>query len=297
MKTPICLFLMLLMVAGCATQSPAPVVDRTPSVSAQAAVSSASGATYTVKRGETLYRIAHERGVAYRDLAAWNNITDPSTLREGQVLRLTPPGSSENGVAVSQPVQAAPVIESRPLEAGKTPPVVSSEKLKREPKVNKEPYSDGAWDLAQRSGTGTAPEAEVKTEPKPAGGANDAGSGIVWAWPSVAKLASSYGDGGNKGFDFVGKEGDPVTAAADGKVFFVGLQKGYGNLLIIGHANGYISVYAHNRKILVAEKQMVTKGQKVTEMGKSDSETGVKLHFEIRHQGKPVDPALYLPKR
>ena len=198
--------------------------------------------------------------------------------------------------------------ETRPLS---TVPA-ATEGVRAEPKVNKEPYSDGAWDRAQRATAPVKPvdakpaegkpaeakpaevkPAEAKTpETRPA----EATGALAWAWPAAGKLVTGFGDG-NKGIEIAGKEGEPIAAAADGKVFFVGLQKGYGNLLIIGHANGYISVYAHNSKILVAEKQQVVKGQKVAEMGKTDSENGVKLHFEIRQQGKPVDPAGFLPRR
>ena len=285
-------FLLALLMAACASQPPAPVVDRTTPVGSKSPAVGVAGATYTVKRGENLYRIALERGIPYRDLAAWNGITDPATVKEGQVLRLTPPGSSDSAVAVAQPIETGAAVESRPLGAA---PAATGDAVKREPKVNKEPYSDSAWDLLTRGGSASPVAAESKPETRPAG-ATDAGMAIGWAWPSAAKVTSAYGDRSNKGIDFAGREGEAITAAADGKVFFVGLQKGYGNLLIIGHASGFISVYAHNRKVLVAEKQIVSKGQKVAEMGKSDSES-VKLHFEVRHQGKPIDPTIYLPRR
>lgn len=294
-------FVPLFFLAACATQAPAPVVDRTTPVSAKAVESASGGAAYVVKRGETLYRIALERGIAYRDLAAWNNISDPASLKEGQVLRLTPPGVADSAVAVVQPVQTAAPVEVRPLASSPAAgqQIASADLIKREPRVNKEPYSDATWESlskpAEATVTAAAAKPEAKTESRSA--ASEAGLAIDWAWPSNGALIARFGEGGNKGIDFSGKEGDAITAAAEGRVFFVGLQKGYGNLLIVGHANGFISVYAHNRKILVGEKQMVRKGQKVAEMGKTDSESGVKLHFEIRQQGKPVDPALYLPKR
>ncbi len=289
-----------LILAGCASQSPAPVVERsTPIASVRAPVPSGPG-YYTVKKGDTLYRIALEHGVYYRDIAAWNNITDTNSIKEGMVLRVAPPGQgSETGVATTQPVQTGSPIEARPLgEAPVVAPVAqtSGDGVRREPKVNKEPYSDAAWERAQNPGAATKP-AETKPESKPETKPAEAASGLAWAWPATGKMTAAFGESGNKGIDIAGRDGDPIFAAADGKVFFVGLQKGYGNLLIIGHSNGYISVYAHNRKILVTEKQQVTKGQKVAEMGKSDSENGVKLHFEVRQQGKPVDPLAHLPKR
>lgn len=280
-----------LLLASCASQSPAPVVDRTTSVAPRASEAAATGAIYIVKRGETLYRIALERGISYRDLAAWNNITDPASLSEGQVLRLTPPGASDSAVAVTQPIQSAGAVETRPLESSSAGTTAN---VKRDPKVAKEAYSDGAWESLQKPAGATSASGVAQARPA---GATDAGSAIGWGWPSADKMISNFGDNHNKGIDFSGKEGDPIMAAAEGKVFFVGRQKGYGNLLIIGHANGFISVYAHNRRVLVTEKQMVTKGQKVAEMGKTDSESGVKLHFEIRQAGKPIDPSIYLPPR
>jgi len=119
--------------------------------------------------------------------------------------------------------------------------------------------------------------------------------GVEWAWPSSGKVAGTYSEAGNKGLDISGKLGDPVLAAADGKVVYAGAGlRGYGELVIIKHNATYLSAYAHNRKILVKEKDMVTKGQKIAEMGNSDSDS-VKLHFEIRKQGKPIDPMPYLP--
>ncbi|MGE5387243.1 MAG: peptidoglycan DD-metalloendopeptidase family protein [Betaproteobacteria bacterium] len=290
-----------LILAGCASQPPAPVVERsTPTVSARAPAAPSGQGYYTVKKGDTLYRIALEHGVYYRDIAAWNNITDTNSIKEGMVLRVAPPGA-ESGAVTTQPIQTGPQVEVRPL--GETPaaaPVVSpatNDNVKREPKVNKEPYSDAAWERAQTPASAAAKPAETKAEPKSEAKPAETGAGLVWGWPATGKMTAAFGENGNKGIDIAGRDGDPISAAADGKVFFVGLQKGYGNLLIIGHTNGYISVYAHNRKILVSEKQQVSKGQKVAEMGKSDSENGVKLHFEVRQQGKPVDPLAYLPKR
>ena len=112
-----------------------------------------------------------------------------------------------------------------------------------------------------------------------------------------AKVMAPYSDSGNKGLDFGGKAGDSVLAAGDGKVVYAGSGlRGYGELVIIKHNGTFLSAYAHNRKILVKEGQAVSRGQKVAEMGSTDTDT-VKLHFEIRKQGKPVDPAQYLPKR
>ena len=314
-----------MLLAGCMSQPPAPTVDRSSGQMRPSAAATPSGpGYYTVKRGDTLYRIALEHGQDYKDVAAWNNITNAGSIREGQVLRVAPPGAATavaGGAVVAQPVVTAPVVETQSLDAPSkvvTPPApptasTSSDGLKREPRGGKEPYSDEAYARLNRSGE-TAPKTtlaavdlkpEPKTEPPPeakpepkaepatATGPDD----VAWQWPSSGKVMSPYSDSGNKGLDFGGKSGDPVQAAADGKVVYAGAGlRGYGELVIVKHNATFLSAYAHNRKILVKEGQQVTRGQKIAEMGSTDSDS-VKLHFEIRKQGKPTDPSLYLPKR
>jgi lipoprotein NlpD len=222
------------------------------------------------------------------------------------------------GTSEIRPIQSsAPVmtrsLDARPLGAAvppaptsvspalptTTPAVMSSVSgdLKREPKGGKLPYSEE--NLARLKG----PEA---AQPIPPTGtvapvAPAAPMEIEWGWPSAGKLLSGFTEGGagqetNKGLDLAGKIGDPVQAAADGKVIYVGSMAKYGNLVIVLHANGHSSVYAHNSKILVKEAQMVTRGQKIAELGDSDADQP-KLHFELRQQGKPVDPLKFLPAR
>ena len=314
-----------MLLAGCMSQPPAPTVDRSSGQMRPSAAATPSGpGYYTVKRGDTLYRIALEHGQDYKDVAAWNNITNAGSIREGQVLRVAPPGAATavaGGAVVAQPVVTAPVVETQSLDAPSkvvttpAPPTAStsSDGLKREPRGGKEPYSDEAYARLNRSGE-TAPKTtlaavdlkpEPKTEPPPeakpepkaepatATGPDD----VAWQWPSSGKVMSPYSDSGNKGLDFGGKSGDPVQAAADGKVVYAGAGlRGYGELVIVKHNATFLSAYAHNRKILVKEGQQVTRGQKIAEMGSTDSDS-VKLHFEIRKQGKPTDPSLYLPKR
>ncbi len=320
-----------LVLAGCMSQPPAPIVDRSSSAQPRASAPAAPSGPgyYTVKRGDTLYRIALDHGQDYKDIAAWNNITNPGAIREGQVLRVVPPGAvtaaASGGAVVAQPVVTAPVVETQALDApGKVASAPAAapasagpapEGLKREPRGGKEPYSDEAYARLNRSGdtppkpapVAVDPKSEAKTEkppeakpePKPeskpevAAGPDD----VNWQWPSTGKVINGYSEAGNKGLDFGGKAGDPVLAASDGKVVYAGSGlRGYGELVIVKHNATFLSAYAHNRKILVKEGQQVTKGQKIAEMGNTDSET-VKLHFEIRKQGKPIDPMLYLPKR
>lgn len=299
----------VLLLSGCFSQPPVPSVDRAPSQSRATTPLVAGPGQYLVKRGDTLYRIALEHGLDYRDLAAWNNITNPSSLREGQLLRLTAPGSESSAATVATPIGGNSVIEARPLDqpaaqVAQQPSVAGNGGAsKREPKVGKEPYSDEAYARLNRTaGAESKPETrpEAKPEAKPETVAPAVPSGpdeVAWQWPSPAKVAASYSESSNKGLDFSGKAGDPVLAAGDGKVVYAGSGlRGYGELVIIKHNPTYLSAYAHNRKILVKEGQQVTRGQKIAEMGNTDAES-VKLHFEIRRQGKPVDPAQYLPKR
>jgi len=120
---------------------------------------------------------------------------------------------------------------------------------------------------------------------------------VAWIWPARGTTLAGFDELKNKGVDIAGRAGDPVLAAADGRVVYAGSGlRGYGNLVILKHNNTYLTAYAHNQSLLVKEDQAVKQGQKIAEMGSTDADR-VKLHFEIRRQGKPVDPARYLPAR
>lgn len=301
-----------LLLAGCFTQPPAPSVDRTPSASSRVVVPPAPTAPgghgyYTVKKGDTLYRIALEHGQDYRDIAAWSNLANPDSIKEGQMLRVAPPSTeSASGAVVAKPISTGSGVESRPLDkngAIAAAPVTNGEGVKREPKVNKEPYSPEAQARLSVPAAEAAPKpVEVKAEPPkpeaaPVVAAATGPDDISWGWPSAGKILAGYSENTNKGLDIGGKAGDPVLAAGDGRVVYAGSGlRGYGQLVIVKHNNAFLSAYAHNQKILVKEKQEVTRGQKIAEMGDTDSDK-VKLHFEIRRQGKPIDPLTYLPKR
>jgi len=219
---------------------------------------------YTVKPGDTLIRIALENGQTFRDLASWNQLDNPNRIEVGQVLRVIPPLDSE---VVVRPVPKATVAAS-PVSA----PVVSATPVP----VTATPVPVAAAEPA------TAPEAAV---------ANN------WIWPANGAVLAGFDEVKNKGVDLGGKAGDPVLAVADGRVVYVGAGlRGYGNLIILKHDNVYLTAYAHNKTLLVKEDQSVLKGQKIAEMGNSDADR-VKLHFEVRRQGKPVDPVKYLPPR
>lgn len=292
-----------LLLAGCFSQAPAPIVDRSESSIARSTTNTQAGGPghYTVKRGDTLYRIAQEHGQDYRDVAAWNGIALPAAaIKEGQVLRVVPPAaSSDKGETVARPVTAAPVVDSRSLDAAPAavPVAAGNGTLKREPRAGKEPYSDEAYARLNR-----LPEVvpvkpgEVKQESASASAASGMDESS-WQWPVSGRVSGVFGEAGGKGIDIAGKLGEPVVASADGKVIYVGEAiPQLGKLIIVKHSETLNSVYAHNSKFLVKEADLVKRGQKIAEMGKSGTDT-VKLHFEIRKQGKPVDPAQYLPKR
>lgn len=294
------------MLSGCISQQPAPAVDRSVSGARSTAATPAGPGYYTVKRGDTLYRIAKENGRDPQEIAAWNNVSNPSAIKEGQVLRVIPPGPVESSEgAVAKPIESGSAIESRSLDQPPSvspapPSPTSTNGLKREPKVGKEPYSDEAYARLNKLSETPKPvevKPDVKAELPSTPPAPPSPDDVNWAWPTAGKLVGSFNDASNKGLDFSGKAGDPVLAAGDGKVVYAGSGlRGFGELVIVKHNATYLSAYAHNRKILVKEGQSVTRGQKIAEMGNTDAES-VKLHFEIRKQGKPVDPAQFLPKR
>lgn len=286
--------------AGCASKKPAPVIERG-GVSGKPAMQSATpaaapakpGEFHTVKRGETLYSIALEHGQSYRDVAAWNSIDNPNMIRVGQLLRIAP----SEGVAVSKPVAVPVLIEMRPLSPASSAGPPGSDSYKREPRGGKQPYTEQAMSAALKpeEPRAQAPVAPAKAEPRPAESA--AGGELSWAWPSGGKVIAAYVEGSSKGIDIEGGIGEPVLAAEAGKVTYAGSGiRGYGNLLIIQHANNLSSVYAHNSKLLAREGQPVAKGQKIAELGSSDTDQA-KLHFEIRRQGKPLDPLKFLPPK
>jgi lipoprotein NlpD len=308
------------LLASCRALSPAPVVDRTmpPPTAAGPALSPAApergpGDTRPefndVQKGETLYSIALEYGVAYRDLAQWNGLDNPGVLRIGQRLRLIRPGAesaaNDSGVVVTPLGQADAAEAAKPPPpaapaAKPTPPAsAAAAPLKTEPKAVKLPYSDKALAQLQTAAPESSAKAEAKTtEPTTVPGPPPAASGdddrIDWAWPTKGKVRTAFSDN-SKGIDIAGQSGQLVFAAAAGKVIHVGTNlRGYGKLVIIQHSSMFLSAYAHNSKILVKEGDRVSKGQKIAEMGNSDTDQ-MKLHFEIRRFGKPVDPAKYLP--
>ncbi|SDC35251.1 peptidoglycan DD-metalloendopeptidase family protein [Paraburkholderia lycopersici] len=269
----------LCLLTACATRlDQAPVVDRTAPLGTAAAqppvpLGPPPPGYYRVKPGDTLYRIALENGQNYRDIAAWNNLTNPNQIEVDQLLRVVPPGAG-NASAYTPGVVTAPVPGVGAPAAGSPaqPPI----------------YGPGA--------PAAAPSAAVAPQPAASGGDLAAAPGnIVLGWPVRGPVLNGFDDSKNKGINIGGAPGDPVKAAGDGRVVYAGNGlRGYGNLIIIKHDATFLTAYAHNRALMVKEGDAVTKGQKIAEMGNTDSDR-VMLHFEVRRQGKPVDPLKYLP--
>lgn len=296
--------ILLLSVTAC-SQAPAPAVTREPS-SPMASSRQAGPGEYQVKPGDTLYRIAREHGMTPTELAGLNNIDNPAMLQVGQILRLRPTGTVATAApaVTAMPVGVAGGVETRSLDGGPAPAATPAGAIVHAPTGGKEPYSEEA-NTRLNAPTASVPNASPAAAPAPAAAAPAVASaastasvaGVTWAWPTGAKIKAAYNGSSNKGIDFEGKQGDPVHAAGDGRVLFAGNgPQGYGKLVIIKHNTDLLSVYAHNNKLLVKEGQAVKLGQKISEMGSSGTDS-VKLHFEIRRQGLPVDPGPFLPKR
>lgn len=288
MRVRVCLSGSLLLagmlLAGCSSRPQlAPVEDRGAGLSRQAPMAVLPAAVpgtvlpgaenagkpgyYTVKPGDTLIRIGLENGQNWRDIVRWNSLDNPNVIEVGQVLRVVPP------TAAAPPANAVAV--ARPVVPGNVTPNAATSTL---------PAS-----AAVRPASPSAPAAAAA----PASADDE----VAWIWPVRGSLIAGFDEVRNKGIDLAGQAGEPVVASADGRVVYAGSGlRGYGNLIILKHNNTYLTAYAHNQALLVREDQAVRQGQKIAEMGSSDTDR-VKLHFEVRRLGKPVDPIAYLPKR
>ena len=269
----ICIVLSMIGIAALASCSSvgnrAPVVDRLPVKNPESTVS--SDGYYSVKPGDTLFKIASNLGMDWRELARMNGLGDPNRLNVGQKLLVQnvqgvqpnaslPSSEGDSGVVVT-PIP--PVSISRPIDPVPATPV--------------EPIKPPSIEAG--------PSVTNKTNV----------SGFVW--PHSGEVIQHYKAGTNKGIDLSAKIGDPVVSSMAGKVVYAGnALRGYGNLVILKHSESLLTAYAHNRTLLVKEGETVKKGQKIAEAGQSDSDRP-KVHFEVRKQGKPVDPMEYLPNR
>ncbi|RJX31018.1 MAG: LysM peptidoglycan-binding domain-containing protein [Oxalobacter sp.] len=316
MKNFRCLLLSVcisLLAACTSMQKPAPILDRTSGVRPAAMYEGKPG-YYVVKQGDTVMQVSRITGQNPADIIAWNNLSHPNSVSVGQVLRVAPPGA-EGAPMIGQgmPVEsqtggvASRSVEMTPLVSGGSAASATAFENKTVPRGEKLPYSDSVLAEMQHNPDyapqlASADKAAMKTEvQKPvtsmwSGGTQTGATVKTWAWPSEGRMVSVFSDNYSKGIDIAGRMGQPVTAAADGKVTHVGPLRGYGNMVIIKHSDNLNSVYAHNKTILVKEGDTVRQGQQIAEMGNSDSDM-VKLRFEIRQHGKPVDPTRYLPPR
>ena len=272
-----------LVLVGCSTHTPAPITDihsTTPSTPTTSTPTSSG--TYTVQRGDTLFKIARDHNTTVQVIAEANQITDPSQLNVGQELRV--PGASGR----TQVASAANAVDTNS----------SSESSKRDTDTA---TSDSASGSSEATSTSTEPSSTstAASSPKSEGSSSSRASDadlINWGWPSSGKVIQSFSTSA-KGIDLEGAIGDPIIAAANGKVMYAGNGvRGLGNLILLGHSNGFITAYAHNDSLLVKTGDEITKGQKIATLGQSDT-TSPRLHFEIRRRGTPVNPMAYLPSR
>ena len=286
--------------------------------------------SHTIAKGETLFGIGLQYGIDYKEIAAANNIAPPYPIRIGQKLDLssfktktiaatdatktnpaaTEAGKTDDGVVVT-PMKVEPVTNGTATRPSNSPAGVSAvTPLLNEPKATREPYSVSTWNRAATVKTADAKPAESKptdakatdikpsdakpTDVKPSDVKPADDESLTWGWPTQGKVSAGFNEASNKGIDIAGSAGQAINAAAPGKVIYSGSDlRGYGKLVIIKHNKTYLSVYAHNSKIVVKEGQSIAAGQKIAEMGNTDA-TSTKLHFEIRRLGKSIDPAKYL---
>lgn len=302
-KKIIALALLLLLSACAEMPSRAPIDDRTAArnattskdqkdqkdqkdrSTAETAASDAPG-FYTVKKGDTLRKIAQQFNQSLRDITDWNSLSNPNDIKVGQVLRVAPAeGTQVSSVPTDTGLEAKP-LEGKAASGSSPAPGVSG--LKSGPLGNKVVYTDQAWSDMQRGESSAARALDTPKKPD----VNGAGK---LSWPTEGRIVGNF-DPTRKGIDIAGQSGQAVNAAGDGTVLYAKNMRGYGNLVIVDHGDGLVSAYAHNKTILVKEGQTVARGQRIAEMGDTDADM-VKLHFEIRQLGKPVDPVSMLPSR
>lgn len=265
--------MVVLSLAGCGASWQAPLETRSGGKSTSATVSSSrpqatiQGATYRVRRGDTLYSIAWRSGKDFRTLAGWNRIRAPYVIYPGQVLRLTPPVRHRQATQAAAP--PSPKTAPPPRTATATPPPQPAVAVRPAP----------------------PPSRDIKRLPER--------GALHWRWPTSGKVVAQFSsrDATRQGIKISGKAGQPILAAEGGRVVYSGSGLiGYGRLIIIKHNDNYLSAYGHNAKLLVKEGATVARGAHIADMGRSNDGRAM-LHFEIRRDGRPVDPARLLPRR
>ena len=320
----------LLMLVGCADNPPAPIEDRNAGMLRRAPVASelpkaavgsptygdplVVGEPYKVQAGDTLYAIAFRLGADFRILAALNHIPKPYTIFPGQLLKTAPDrqvASISKSTATSSSPTTSPVASKMPASetaAAKSTATQTTTAATKAITHTTSKAKAAATTVAKVTpasaavtrGVPTPQNRAVVKKSSPSTGTTSPvklGPVTRWRWPSSGKVVRNYQSNFHKGVDIAGKRGDPVQAVADGQVVYAGTGvKGYGALLIVKHNDEFLSAYGHNDAILVAEGEGVRAGQQIAQKGSSGTDT-VKLHFEIRRQGKPVDPLKLLPSR
>ena len=312
-KTWIGMALVAALLSGCASTSVtrAPVEDRNGNTSGAAvAVGGVDASTlpgyentgkpgyYTVRAGDTIMKIATEVGQPWRDIASWNKLDNPNVIEVGQVLRVAPPQGATQVAGATAPAASAPS-----LPAGSTAQSFAVTPLAPVAPVTAPPPAPTPVKPTVAAAA-PPPAPIVPASPLPTGPAVMASNlttathdGIIWSWPASGKIIQGFNGTTSKGIDIAGNLGDPVYAAAAGRVVYAGSElRGFGKLIIVKHNDDYISVYAHNNVMLVKENETVKRGQKIAEMGSTDAPR-VELHFEIRLRGKSIDPIGLLPKQ
>lgn len=252
-----------LLLSGCAKPT-VPVSERD-TLSMREEVELMGGSIIRIAQsGDTLYSVAFDAGIDFRQLAQWNRIGEPYLISVGQKIRLTKP----DGFVANAPGSASPRSSSAANTSSSTSSTSSS-------RVSSRPVSSNS--SSSSGSVGTTPTS--------------------WLWPITGRVIGSYNPAvGRKGIDIAGAEGSAIKATASGRVVYSGTGlRGYGEMLILKHSEEFLSAYAHNRRILVKEGEQVQQGQKIAELGNSGTDKFM-LHFEIRRQGQPVDPSQYLPR-
>jgi len=294
-KQSILLVLAILLLQACSGRSaPAPVDELyTGKTYRDFEPNSLNDKEYEVQPGETLYSIAFRANLDVQDIAQINNLRKPYTIYPGQKLSLVSKpqlgGTTARKAAQTTSAKQNKRSSNNAQNNIKTP-VANNEQKEYGQKINTKKTVAKQTDKGRQSRSKQRIERPEVEQPS-----NDK---IVWRWPSTGQVAADFSlrEPGNKGIDFAGERGDSVTAAAAGKVVYVGnALRGFGNLIILKHNDDFITAYAHNEDILVKEQEWVDVGETIARMGDSGSPR-VKLHFEVRFRGKSVNPRHYLPK-
>ncbi len=288
---------------GCAAHSPAPVSGLEKDYSSVER-GSYRGSYYEVEKGDTLYFISYVTNKDVNDLIRYNNLSPPYTIFPGQKLKLW--GPAYVAPTFGNLAEAAPVIVSAPVASTKSVPVSPPETLKSS-KNSIEKSEQKPLEVVKKDSSGKVEQSKSKEYVEPKGKENvistakpaqpDNDKIAKWLWPTKGRVIKNFsaGEQGNKGIDIAGQRGQSIVSTAAGVVVYSGnALRGYGNLIIVKHNDNYLSAYAHNDRLLVTEGQSVAAGQKIATMGSSGAKS-VRLHFEIRYQGKSVNPNRYLP--